>query len=135
LLIFPIAKRGTAMGTVGLVIGFAHALGPVISGWLVEIYPWRSLFYVVLPFAVINIIIAYFVMKNITKQTYPKMFILSIILSTFGFGGLLYGFSSAGNVGWTDNTVLISLSVGTIALTCFIIRQLRMTQPILEFRV
>ncbi|MFA1819841.1 MDR family MFS transporter [Virgibacillus oceani] len=135
LLIFPIEKRGTAMGTVGLVIGFAPALGPVISGWLVEQYPWRALFYVVLPFAIINIIIAYFVMKNVTEQTYPKVDVLSIILSTLGFGGLLLGFSSAGNVGWTDTVVALSLSVGAVSLTAFILRQLKLKQPILEFRV
>ncbi|GAB3803217.1 DHA2 family efflux MFS transporter permease subunit [Virgibacillus kimchii] len=135
LLIFPVEKRGTAMGTVGLVIGFAPALGPVISGWLVEQYPWRSLFYVVLPFAVLNIIIAYFVMKNVTEQTYPKVDVLSIILSTFGFGGLLYGFSSAGNYGWANITVVLALVVGAISLTAFILRQLKLKQPILEFRV
>jgi EmrB/QacA subfamily drug resistance transporter len=135
LLIFPVERRGTAMGTVGLVIGFAPALGPVISGWLIEQYPWRSLFYVVLPFAILNIIIAYFVMKNVTEQTYPKVDVLSIILSTFGFGGLLFGFSTAGNVGWTDTTVVLSLAIGAVSLTIFILRQLKLKQPILEFRV
>ncbi len=135
LLIFPIEKRGTAMGTVGLVIGFAPALGPVVSGWLVEQFPWRSLFYIVLPLAVIDVIVAYFVMKNITKRTFPKVDILSIIVSTLGFGGILYGFSSAGNTGWSDSVVILSLLVGTISLVIFITRQFTLAQPILEFRV
>ncbi len=135
LLIFPIEKRGTAMGTVGLVIGFAPALGPVISGWLVEYYPWRSLFYLVLPLSIINIVISYFVMKNVTKRTFPKVDYLSIILSTLGFGGLLYGFSSAGNYGWTNIAVISSLVIGAITLTSFIVRQFKLEQPILEFRI
>ncbi|NBJ69066.1 MULTISPECIES: MDR family MFS transporter [Clostridia] len=135
LLIFPIEKRGTAMGMVGLVIGFAPALGPSISGWLVEHFEWRSIFYVVLPLAIINVIIAYFVMKNITKRTYPKVDSLSILFSTLGFGGILYGFSSAGNYGWTDRRVLLSLVVGVITLFMFITRQFALKQPILEFRV
>ncbi|EQB34989.1 hypothetical protein M948_17930 [Virgibacillus sp. CM-4] len=135
LLIFPVEKRGTAMGTVGLVIGFAPALGPSISGWLVEHFPWRSLFYIVLPLAVIDIIVAYFVMKNITKRTFPKVDILSIIFSTLGFGGILHGFSSAGNIGWSDRVVIISLLVGFISLGIFITRQFKLAQPILEFRV
>src|SRR5699024_11774801 len=72
--------------------------------------------------------------KNVTTLTYPKLDILSIILSTFGFGGLLYGFTSAGNYGWTDNITIISLIVGVISVTLFIIRQLRMHVPMLEFR-
>ncbi len=59
-LIFPINKRGTAMGIFGLVISFAPAIGPSLSGWLVDQFPWRSVFIVVLPIAVANIIAAYF---------------------------------------------------------------------------
>ncbi|WP_306798632.1 DHA2 family efflux MFS transporter permease subunit [Oceanobacillus saliphilus] len=135
LLIFPIERRGTAMGMVGLVIGFAPALGPVISGWLVEQYHWRSLFILVLPLAAINMLIAYFVMKNITERTFPKVDFLSIFLSTLGFGGLLYGFSSAGNYGWTDIIVISFILIGAISLTLFILRQFKLKQPILEFRI
>lgn len=135
LLIFPIERRGAAMGTVGLVISFAPAIGPALSGWLVQYYPWRSLFYVVLPLAIIDIIIAYFVMKNVTTQTFPKVDVFSIILSTLGFGGLLYGFSSAGNYGWSSPVVISTLIVGAVSLTLFILRQLKLTQPILEFKV
>src|SRR5690625_3895910 len=134
-LIFPIEKRGTAMGMFGLVIAFAPAIGPSLSGWLVDQFPWRSVFYVVLPIAIINIIAAYFFLKNVTEQTSPKVDVLSIILSTLGFGGLLYGFSMAGSEGWTSAQVIVSLLVGAITLFIFIMRQLRLEEPILEFRV
>lgn len=106
-LIFPIEKRGTAMGMFGMVIAFAPAIGPTLSGWLVEQFPWRSLFYVVLPIALVDIIIAYLVLKNVTKQTFPKVDPISIILSTLGFGGLLYGYSSAGGEGWGSMHVIL----------------------------
>ncbi|SEQ36730.1 drug resistance transporter, EmrB/QacA subfamily [Virgibacillus subterraneus] len=134
-LIFPVEKRGTAMGMFGLVISFAPAIGPTLSGYLVEHFPWRSLFYVILPIIIIDIIVAYFILKNVTKQTFPKVDTLSIILSTLGFGGLLFGFSTAGSGGWTSNEVIISMVVGAIALTLFIQRQFKLEQPILEFRI
>src|SRR5699024_6582510 len=68
-------------------------------------------------------------------RTFPKVDIASIILSTLGFGGLLYGFSSAGNSGWTDPYVIISLVIGAVSLTTFILRQFKLDEPILEFRV
>lgn len=134
-LIFPKEKRGMAMGIFGLVIGFAPAIGPSLSGALVDNFPWRSVFYIVIPIALIVIIAASFLLKNITEQTYPKLDILSVILSTLGFGGILYGFSIAGNVGWADIQVVLGLVIGGIALFMFISRQLKLETPILEFRV
>ncbi|QWC24741.1 multidrug efflux MFS transporter [Bacillus haikouensis] len=134
-LIFPVEKRGSAMGMFGLVISFAPAIGPTLSGWLVDQFPWRSLFYVILPIVIIDLIIAYFILVNVTKQTFPKVDILSIILSSFGFGGLLYGFSTAGTEGWSSVHVIVSMIIGSITLTLFILRQFKLKQPILEFRV
>ncbi|ANU26392.1 DHA2 family efflux MFS transporter permease subunit [Planococcus versutus] len=134
-LIFPVSQRGKAMGMFGLIIAFAPAIGPSLSGYLVDHYPWRSVFYVVLPIAIVIIVAAYFLLKNVTEQTNPKMDYLSIVLSTFGFGGLLYGFSVAGNVGWLSPNVLISLVIGAVTLYLFITRQLKLEEPILEFRV
>ncbi|MEG7336495.1 MDR family MFS transporter [Bacillus sp. 0102A] len=135
LTIFPIEKRGQAMGMVGLVISFAPAIGPTLSGWAVEAFSWRSLFYIILPFAVIDLILASILMKNVTTLRKTQIDILSVILSTFGFGGLLYGFSSVGSYGWTSSTVLISLLVGAVALILFITRQMKLEKPMLEFRV
>lgn len=134
-MMFPIEKRGSAMGMFGLVIAFAPAIGPTMSGWLIEQFPWRSLFYVVLPIVLLDIAVAYVILKNVTKQTNPKVDVLSIILSTFGFGGLLYGFSTAGSHGWTSSHVIISFIIGVLALIWFILRQLHLEEPILEFRV
>jgi EmrB/QacA subfamily drug resistance transporter len=134
-LIFPIEKRGAAMGLFGLIISFAPAIGPTLSGYIIEHYPWRSLFYIVLPIAILDIIVAYFVLVNVTKRTFPKVDLVSIVLSTIGFGGLLYGFSIAGSVGWGSIQVIGSLIIGGLGLLWFILRQLNLEHPILEFRI
>src|SRR5699024_3412619 len=51
--IFPVEKRGSAMGTFGLVISFAPAIGPSLSGWIVDHLPWEVLFIMMLPIAAI----------------------------------------------------------------------------------
>ena len=94
------------MGMFGLVISFAPAIGPTLSGWFIDIYPWRGLFYMVLPIVAIDLIVAYFILKNVTEKTNPKLDMTSIILSTLGFGGLLYGFSAAETAaGWSDSDI------------------------------
>ncbi|QDP39013.1 MDR family MFS transporter [Radiobacillus deserti] len=135
LMIFPVNKRGAAMGLVGLVISFAPAIGPALSGWVTSNYSWRVLFFIILPITIIDIIVACIALKNVTEVTKPKVDILSIILSSFGFGGLLYGFTSAGNYGWGSMSTILSLGIGVIALLLFILRQLRIKHPMLEFRV
>ncbi|WP_375004920.1 MDR family MFS transporter [Bacillus velezensis] len=135
LTIFPIEKRGRAMGMVGLVISFAPAIGPTLSGWAVEAFSWRSLFYIIFPIAVIDLLLAIILMKNVTTLRETQIDILSVVLSTLGFGGLLYGFSSAGSSGWTSAEVLTSLLVGAAALIFFIARQMKLKKPMLEFRV
>ncbi|WP_088007293.1 MDR family MFS transporter [Indiicoccus explosivorum] len=133
--IFPIEKRGQAMGLFGLVISFAPAIGPTLSGYIVEHYPWRVLFYIIVPIALINLAAAYFLLKNVTEQSFPKLDIPSVILSTLGFGGILYGFSSAGDFGWGSWPVLLSIGIGVVTLFLFIRRQLHLERPLLEFNV
>ncbi|WP_341636598.1 MDR family MFS transporter [Staphylococcus casei] len=134
-LLFPVEKRGTAMGLFGLVIAFAPAIGPTLSGVLVEHLSWRSVFYVVLPIAIVIIITSFFLLKNVTETTNPKLDITSVILSTLGFGGLLYSFSTVGEAGWASITFIAPLAIGIISLVTFIRRQLKLEEPMLEFRV
>jgi EmrB/QacA subfamily drug resistance transporter len=132
---FPVEKRGAAMGTFGIVMIVAPAIGPTLSGWVVEHYSWRTLFDIVLPFSVLTLVLAAFKLKNVTPQRDIKLDIFSLILSSIGFGGLLYGFSTAGDKGWDDPLVYGTIIAGTIALISFVLRQLRMDDPMLEFRI
>lgn len=134
-LVYPRTERGKAMGMFGLVISFAPAIGPTLSGWFIDIYPWRGLFYMLLPIVVIDLVVAYFILRNVTEKTNPKLDMTSIMLSTLGFGGLLYGFSAAGSSGWLSLMVIIPIIVGAISLVLFIKRQNRLKEPMLEFGV
>jgi EmrB/QacA subfamily drug resistance transporter len=135
LTIFPIEERGKAMGMMGLAMIFAPAVGPTLSGWVVEHYDWRVLFYIVLPLSLFALIYGIFSIRNVTKTSSPKLDALGIALSTLGFGGILYGFSDAGHDGWNSTRVITSLVVGAIALVLFFIREWTIDKPILEFRV
>lgn len=135
LAVIPVERRGRVMGLLGLVIMFAPAIGPTLSGLIVDALSWRWLFYFVIPIVVLSILYGMISLKNVTEQTYPKIDVLSIFLSTIGFGGIVYGFSSAGeNSGFTDPIVIASIIVGTIALLLFVIRQTRLDSPMLDMR-
>src|SRR5699024_6099077 len=83
-LMFTVNRSGTAMVIFVFVIAVAPAIGPTLSGYLVKSFHWRSVFYVIFPIAVINLIAAYFYLKNVTEQKDVRVDVLSIILSTIG---------------------------------------------------
>lgn len=124
------------MGFFGLVMVVAPAIGPTLSGFIVEHYSWRVLFWIVLPIALISLALGSLKLKNLTFQdreiTLDKA---SVILSSIGFGGVLYGFSSAGSMGWQNPAVYGTISAGLVALAIFIWRQLKLDKPLLEVRI
>ncbi|MBT1171844.1 multidrug efflux MFS transporter [Bifidobacterium sp. MA2] len=132
---FPPERRGTAMGWFGLVIAFAPALGPTMSGFIIDFLPWRFLFVPLIVIAVVVLAVAVPTVRDVTTPTDPTIDVASVALSTLGFGGLLLGFSLAGQSGWTSPDTLGSLVVGVVALCLFIGRQLRLSRPMLDFRV
>ncbi|MFS0782116.1 DHA2 family efflux MFS transporter permease subunit [Bacillus sp. 1P06AnD] len=137
LIIFPPHKRGSAMGMMGLVIMFAPALGPTLSGLIVDSLGWQAIFWICLPLLLFAMVFGYIYMQNVSVITKPKIDILSIILSTIGFGGIVFGFSNAGEGAgaWGHPNVIVPLVIGVIGLILFSIRQLKMGQPMLNLRV
>ncbi|WP_125666757.1 DHA2 family efflux MFS transporter permease subunit [Paenibacillus baekrokdamisoli] len=134
LTIFPPEKRGAAMGMVGFAIIFAPAIGPTLAGYVIEHYSWRTMFYGIIPFVAIVIVIAFIYLKNVSERSYPKIDVWGAILSTIGFGALLYGFSSAASKGWSSAEVLVSIAIGVVLLVLFVLRQLTTKSPLLDLR-
>ncbi|WP_288394066.1 DHA2 family efflux MFS transporter permease subunit [uncultured Vagococcus sp.] len=132
---FPVQSRGKAMGFIGLAMNFAPAIGPTLSGWIVQSYDWRSIFYVILPLGIINILVAVFALKNFGEQTYPKFNFLGIVLSTIGLGTLLLGFSNAGDKPWFTFNVAGFVLIGLVVTGLFIYQQTHTKLPMLNFSV
>jgi EmrB/QacA subfamily drug resistance transporter len=132
---FPVAKRGAAMGMFGLILMFAPAIGPTLSGWIVEHYNWRMLFYFVAPISIGILVVGIFLLKDKKGKVDIRLDLFSLLLSSVGFGGLLYGFSSAGNRGWDSPHTYATIIIGAISLFWFIKRQLKLAQPMLNFTI
>jgi len=134
-MVYPADRRGEAMGLVGIVIAFSPAIAPTVSGWIVDYYEWRYLFYILLPIVGVNILLAFFFMKNMIKLTKPKLDVFSLLLSSLGLGSLLYGISIAGNVGWQNKISWVACIIGIVIIILFSRRQFKLAQPFLELKV
>lgn len=133
--IFPPEKRGVAMGTMGIAMILAPAIGPTLSGYIVQNYHWNIMFYGMFFIGLVAIVIGMFWFKLYQRTTNPKADIPGIIYSTIGFGALLYGFSEAGNKGWGSTEIVTMFIIGTIFIILFVIRELRMKAPMLNLEV
>jgi EmrB/QacA subfamily drug resistance transporter len=132
---FPIHKRGRAMGYVGLVMVFAPAIGPTLSGWIVEHYHWRTLFYMIIPIALLVLLLSFFFLNDKKESVQLHLDKRSLIFSSIGFGAILFGFSSAGDRGWASPVVYVNIFIGTVTLLLFVWRQFNLDEPFLDFRI
>ena len=135
MLIFPPAKLGTVMGMCALVIMFAPAIGPTLTGLVLGSFSWRWVFWLFTPFLVVALIFAIFFLKNVGTITRQKPDFLSILESIIGFGGLVAGVSLASEYGWDSIVTLTVLVVAIIALVLYVRRQLAMENPVLNVRI
>ncbi|HDA2899743.1 TPA: DHA2 family efflux MFS transporter permease subunit [Staphylococcus aureus] len=133
--IYPPEKRGAAMGTMGIAMILAPAIGPTLSGYIVQNYHWNVMFYGMFIIGIIAILIGFVWFKLYQYTTNPKADIPGIIFSTIGFGALLYGFSEAGNKGWGSVEIETMFAIGIIFIILFVIRELRMKSPMLNLEV
>ena len=119
----PPARRGAIMGNISIVISVAPALGPTISGIILNYLDWRWMFILVLPIAIASLVLGVTFMKNVTEPRPGRFDVLSVILSALGFGGLIFGLSNIGEAGIAAMASWMPLLVGAAALTAFVLRQ------------
>jgi len=124
--VVPAHKRGSMMGVISIVIAVAPAIGPTISGIVLDALDWRWMFWIILPIALIAFAIGAALVRNVTTPVEVPLDVVSVVLSVFAFGGIVYGLSSIGQSaeGGSGVPVWIPLGVGVVALIVFVLRQI-----------
>ncbi|GAC46194.1 major facilitator superfamily transporter permease [Pediococcus acidilactici NGRI 0510Q] len=133
--VFPPYKLGAAMGMCALVIMFAPAIGPTLTGLILAKLSWNWIFWAFVPFLVIALLFAIFGLKNVGELTKPKVDVLSLLESIIGFSGIVMGVSFASEQGWASPLVLGSLIVGIVVLALYVKRQLALAEPVLNLKI
>ena len=131
LLVIPRERRGSAMGIIGLVIGFAPTIGPSLSGVLVDTVGWRAIFVIVAGAAAIIVACAAKMLKPYGEFKRSKFDLLSVVLSTCGLICLLYGLSSVSsstNLGFAAGLIV----AGIVLVGLYAYRQLNLAEPMLR---
>ncbi|MCS3427050.1 MDR family MFS transporter [Leucobacter aridicollis] len=135
----PAGQRGRIMGRISIVMSVAPALGPTVSGMILEVLSWRWLFLIVLPIAIVALVVGGLRMPNVGVRKRTTIDVLSVLLSVLGFGGLVLGLSEIGSAANGQALVqpVIPAGIGAVALVLFIWRQLtlqRTDRALLDLR-
>ena len=132
---FPVEKRGSAMGLLGIGLILAPALGPTVSGYVIEYYNWNVLFYAMTAIGFCVLMVAFFFFNFRNEKRDVKLDYFGVITSSIGFGALLYGINEIAGKGWNDSEVLTFLAVSVVSLTVFVFYELKKQNPLLEMKV
>ncbi|HCI82266.1 MAG TPA: MFS transporter [Ktedonobacter sp.] len=132
---FPEKERGLAFGIYGIPLVFAPASGPVLGGYFVQYLSWHYIFWINIPIGIVGVILGYFWLQESRRGTSAKLDIPGVILSTIGFGTLLYAIQRGGSIGWGSAQIITLLSIGVVALLVFIVVELRTKDPLLDLRL
>src|SRR6476620_3902076 len=138
LTLVPLARRGAVMGNVSIAISVAPALGPTVSGLILQHFSWRFMFVFVLPIALAALAIGARYLTNIGETEKTRLDVLSVVLTVHAFGGLVYGLSQIGGGQAGSRTpAVVALAVGVLAMAAFVLRQLKLQKtggPLLDLR-
>jgi DHA2 family lincomycin resistance protein-like MFS transporter len=141
LTLVPVSRRGAVMGNVSIAISVAPAMGPTVSGLILEHFSWRFMFVFVLPIALAALAIGAKYLTNIGDSEKTRLDALSVLLTVPAFGGLVYGLSQVGGghggQAGPGTPALLALAVGVVAMLAFVLRQLRLQKseaPLLDLR-
>lgn len=123
--IYPLSRRGMAMGTVGMAMSVAPAIGPTLGGVQTDLNGWRSIFLTLTVIGVISLFLAIFGLRNFgTHDASAKADFFSVGLSVFGFGGLMFGFTNIESYPFTHPMVWLAMLIGVVGIVWFVLRQI-----------
>jgi MFS transporter, DHA2 family, lincomycin resistance protein len=136
----PRQRRGVVMGNVSIAISVAPAIGPTVSGLILQFLPWRFMFLLVLPIALAALVYGALRLTNVGERGHQPFDLVSVLLSIPAFGLIVLGLSRIGesHTAAALGASIAFLVVGAICLVLFGLRQRRLQQgpgALLDLRV
>lgn len=132
LTVSPMEKRGSALGMMGIVLGFGGTLGPALGGLIVDQLSWHFIFWFSFIGSVLVIPLAQLTLTDVLPMSDPTLDWVSIRHSLIGFGLLLFGLSVMGSDGFKSVTAWVGIIIGLFFVILFIKRNLQSEDPMLN---
>ncbi len=135
LIVYPVDKKGTMMGTYGLATTAAPVVAPTIAGLMIDAFGWKSIFYVALVILAVSFVISCFVFEDVLELQDKKFDVVSFVESIVGFGGITLGIGNISSFGLISVEGGLPLIIGAVVCALFILRQCGLEKPFLDVKI
>ena len=129
---FPDQERGKALGIYVALAAIFLALGPLLGGFLTQVFSWRAVFWINFPVALISIALAIPSVPGWSRTEKLNIDWLGFFISILFISGFVLGFMEAPNWGWTSASIISLFVFSTLSLLGFIFWERKTTNPLVE---
>ncbi len=130
-----VKERMQAIALWAAFFSLGYGIGPVVGGILLNHFEWHSVFIINIPLAIIAFAGGYFFARESKNQSAPRLDPQGVLLSAAGLFLLVYGIIEAGRLSWTEGSVIIWLSIGSLLLFIFACWEIRTDHPMLPMKL
>jgi DHA2 family multidrug resistance protein len=132
---FPLEERNMALGIWGISAMVAPAVGPTLSGYLVQYLDWRLIFTINIPIGIIGYIAASMILRETPLHKGSKFDYGGFMASSLGLFCLLLALSKGVDDGWTSGFIIALFYTAFASLTLFVVIELNHENPMLDLRL
>lgn len=128
----PPEERGFALGIWGIALVAGPAIGPTLSGYIVQNLNWRLIFTINIPIGLVGLLLAALVLQDSKVNRGQHFDLYGLVTSGIGLSTLLLALNRGSVVGWTSPLILTLLGVALTSLSIFIVLELGQEEPLLD---
>lgn len=132
--VFPPNERAKAIAVWAGFAGAGGAIGPLMSGLLLEEFWWGSVFFINVPIVVTAMILIVTWVPPSRDQRARRLDVVGALLSIVGLSALVFGIIEGPEKGWTSGTVLGAFALSVIGVAAFVLWERRHPAPMLDPR-
>ena len=131
----PKDRIGTFMGIGMLVTAVAPAVGPVLGGFIVDMFGWRYIFLSLLPLLLLSLVVGCKLIKRSVPTERSHFHLFDYALIVVGYSTFIIALVQASSAGWVSVVVITLLVVAVVALGWFVRQSRKETHPLLRVEV
>lgn len=133
--VFPTKERAKAVGMWAGVSGAGVALGPLVTGFVLEHFSWHTVFLINLPIIIITSLAVAIIVPRTSDSSHTSLDPIGALLSIIGLVALVYSIIEAPAHGWLATQTLAIGALGLSSLAGFALWELKTKHPMLDVRL